>query len=66
MISTNQYAGIDNSRFGHKIMSKLGWIDGAGLGVSLNGSVEHIKVAEKRDMKGKSLICVCVFLMKYN
>ena len=42
----------DKEKFGLKIMEKMGWSDGKGLGRDLHGSVSHIGVRMKKDNRG--------------
>ncbi len=42
----------DKDKFGLKIMEKMGWEDGKGLGRNLDGSVSHIGVRLKKDNRG--------------
>ncbi|XP_050804868.1 PIN2/TERF1-interacting telomerase inhibitor 1 isoform X1 [Gopherus flavomarginatus] len=42
----------DESKFGQKILEKMGWSKGKGLGVQEQGSTEHIKVQVKNNTLG--------------
>ncbi|XP_044260850.1 uncharacterized protein LOC123008877 isoform X5 [Tribolium madens] len=42
----------DSSKFGQKMLEKLGWSPGKGLGAKENGIVEHVKISYKNDNKG--------------
>ena len=42
----------DENKFGQKLMEKMGWESGKGLGANLDGMVDHIKVKVKGDNKG--------------
>ncbi|XP_067412269.1 PIN2/TERF1-interacting telomerase inhibitor 1 [Emydura macquarii macquarii] len=42
----------DESRFGQKMLEKMGWSKGKGLGVQEQGSTEHIKVQVKNNTLG--------------
>ncbi|XP_040016775.2 PIN2/TERF1-interacting telomerase inhibitor 1 isoform X2 [Gasterosteus aculeatus] len=42
----------DESKFGHKMMERMGWSKGKGLGRSEQGSTENIKVKVKNDNYG--------------
>ena len=42
----------DENKFGKRLMEKLGWKNGEGLGAKSNGMTEHIKVKFKSDTKG--------------
>ena len=45
------WANNDN-KFGKRLMEKMGWQSGKGLGANENGIVENIKVKLKSDTKG--------------
>ncbi len=42
----------DESKFGKKLMEKMGWEKGKGLGAKENGITENIKVKFKSDNQG--------------
>ncbi|XP_046984926.1 PIN2/TERF1-interacting telomerase inhibitor 1 isoform X1 [Schistocerca americana] len=42
----------DNNKFGQRMLEKMGWKKGCGLGVNLQGMKEHVKVSAKNDTKG--------------
>lgn len=42
----------DTNKFGQKMLEKMGWTHGKGLGAKENGVTEHIKVSYKNDSKG--------------
>ena len=42
----------DKGGFGFKMLQKMGWKEGAGLGANLDGAVEHVKVTVKADSAG--------------
>ncbi|XP_013773557.1 PIN2/TERF1-interacting telomerase inhibitor 1-like [Limulus polyphemus] len=42
----------DNSKFGQKLLEKMGWKKGKGLGKNEDGNPEHIKVSYKNDSTG--------------
>ncbi|XP_011502488.1 PREDICTED: uncharacterized protein LOC105365900 [Ceratosolen solmsi marchali] len=42
----------DSNKFGQKIMEKMGWSNGKGLGAQEQGMVEHIRVKVKNDQVG--------------
>ena len=52
MDPTNSAWSKDTDKFGYKMMEKMGWQDGKGLGVNLTGSTSHVKVTRKRDALG--------------
>nr|CAD7203897.1 unnamed protein product [Timema douglasi] len=43
---------VDDNKFGQRLLEKMGWKEGCGLGAKLQGPVEHIKVTFKNDSKG--------------
>lgn len=43
---------LDTSSFGRKMMEKMGWKTGQGLGLNNDGSVSHIKISVKEDNLG--------------
>ncbi|XP_066257677.1 DNA ligase 1-like [Euwallacea similis] len=42
----------DGNKFGQKLLEKMGWAPGKGLGLKEDGMTEHIKVAYKNDSEG--------------
>ena len=42
----------DESKFGQKLMEKMGWEKGKGLGANENGRVQHISLKLKDNNKG--------------
>ncbi|CAI2175374.1 11285_t:CDS:10 [Funneliformis geosporum] len=42
----------DQNKFGYKMLSKMGWLPGKGLGVNEDGAKEHIKLSLKQDNLG--------------
>ncbi|CAH1118460.1 unnamed protein product [Phaedon cochleariae] len=42
----------DTNKFGQKLLEKMGWQNGKGLGAKEDGITEHIKVSHKMDSKG--------------
>ena len=43
---------VDSSKFGEKLMSKMGWSKGKGLGAREDGKVDNICVSIKNDTRG--------------
>lgn len=44
----------DTSKFGYKMLTKMGWREGQGLGRNEDGSTEHLAVQFKADTVGRS------------
>ncbi|CAG8719487.1 2711_t:CDS:2, partial [Ambispora leptoticha] len=42
----------DRSKFGFKMLSKMGWTPGKGLGVNETGDKEHLRIPHKQDLLG--------------
>ena len=42
----------DDSKFGEKLMSQMGWSKGKGLGAREDGKIDHISVSLKNDTRG--------------
>ncbi|XP_068619681.1 PIN2/TERF1-interacting telomerase inhibitor 1-like [Battus philenor] len=42
----------DNNKFGQRMLEKMGWTSGKGLGAKENGIVEHVVARYKNDEKG--------------
>ena len=47
---------LDKSKFGYKMLQKMGWSEGKGLGAAEDGALEHVKVKMKCDTSGSDLI----------
>ncbi len=43
----------DEEKFGQKLMQKMGWQKGDGLGSHRHGMTEHVKVSARYDNRGK-------------
>ena len=65
----------DKSKFGYRMLQKMGWSDGKGLGVNEDGTKEHIKISKKDNTLGKSCclsllyiltIKICITLQAYS
>jgi G-patch domain len=54
IIFTRYYEFADASSLGKKLMEKMGWSSGKGLGKDEQGDTEHIAVKYKNDSKGKN------------
>ena len=48
----NQAWSADTSRFGFKMLQKMGWSEGKGLGVNEDGATGHIKTKKKDNSRG--------------
>ncbi len=44
---------LDTSKFGYRMLQKMGWTEGKGLGAKEDGGKEHVKVQRKTDSVGK-------------
>ena len=44
---------VDQSKFGQRMLEKMGWQSGKGLGANEDGSTQHIKVSVKNNTLGK-------------
>lgn len=53
------YLFSDDSKFGQKLLEKMGWQKGQGLGAKNQGISECLKVAYKFDSTGLFFILVC-------
>lgn len=47
------YGLTDDSKFGQKLMEKMGWSKGKGLGINEDGNTEHVAVKVKNDTRGR-------------
>jgi hypothetical protein len=52
MDTQNKQWADDKTKFGYRMMQKMGWTDGKGLGTNENGSTEHIRVRKKLTTAG--------------
>ncbi|CAG8788229.1 10133_t:CDS:2, partial [Cetraspora pellucida] len=48
----NQTWSNDKTKYGYKMLSRMGWSPGKGLGMNENGSQEYIKPSHKLDNLG--------------
>uniref|UniRef100_A0A8C4TEH8 PIN2 (TERF1) interacting telomerase inhibitor 1 n=1 Tax=Erpetoichthys calabaricus TaxID=27687 RepID=A0A8C4TEH8_ERPCA len=51
-IPRNSAWSKDDSKFGQKMLEKMGWTKGKGLGVNEQGGTEHVKVQVKNNTLG--------------
>ena len=54
MLSCILYPFSDDSKIGQKMMEKMGWSKGRGLGREEQGMKEHLSVKFKDDNKGNN------------
>lgn len=52
------FFSVDSNKFGQKLLEKMGWTKGKGLGANEDGMTEHIRVSHKNDSKG---LCFHIF-----
>eukprot|EP00177_Eucheuma_denticulatum_P005661 GFKZ01010310.1.p2 GENE.GFKZ01010310.1~~GFKZ01010310.1.p2 ORF type:complete len:234 (-),score=56.84 GFKZ01010310.1:894-1595(-) len=50
--SNNIKWSSDHSRFGYRMLQKMGWREGKGLGANEDGATEHIRVQKKMSTSG--------------
>lgn len=48
----NKQWAEDKTKFGYRMLEKMGWKDGKGLGLNENGATEHIRVRKKLSASG--------------
>jgi hypothetical protein len=62
----NTYWSNDTSRFGYRMLEKMGWRNGRGLGLNEDGKSEHIKIKKKENNLGKiSHIASWYYLLEF-
>ena len=66
MYKLENYFYTDKSKFGYKMLQKMGWSEGKGLGVSEDGALEHIKVKMKCDTSGNITLMHTQYLSVQN
>ena len=49
----NTFWANDTSKFGRKMLERMGWADGQGLGADGRGSTTHVEVVRKSDNAGE-------------
>lgn len=47
----------DETKLGHKLLERMGWEKGKGLGVNLHGNVDPIAVKKKDNVRGQCCCC---------
>lgn len=45
---------LDDANVGRKLLSRMGWEKGRGLGLNEQGNVDFIKVKQNRESRGKN------------
>lgn len=60
-IQHNNYF-VDEDKFGQKMLEKMGWSKGRGLGANEDGRSEHVSVEVKTDSRG---IFLTIKMIKY-
>lgn len=48
----NKWCFVDSSKYGQRILEKMGWKPGKGLGVNEQGIVNALRVKYKSDLRG--------------
>ena len=48
----NQAWAADKGRFGFKMLQMMGWSEGKGLGINMDGTTAHIKMKKKDNSRG--------------
>lgn len=48
----NMHWANDKSKFGYRMLQKMGWSEGKGLGVKEDGKVEHVRLRKKTGNQG--------------
>ena len=44
---------IDTKKYGYRMLEKMGWMDGKGLGINEAGDTDFVKIKKKRDNSGE-------------
>lgn len=47
------YYVSDSNKFGQRMLEKMGWSKGKGLGINEQGITRHIHISQKNNTKGK-------------
>lgn len=56
---------LDDSTYGHKLLMKMGWNKGKGLGKNEDGIKENVKVKFRNTNSGIVHLCLSIFFKKY-
>ena len=51
---------LDTNKYGYRMLSKMGWSEGKGLGANENGTVSHVKVSKRKDNLG-NISCFSIY-----
>ena len=51
---------LDKTKYGYRMLQRMGWEEGKGLGSEEEGPKEHIKVKVKRDNQGKLVVHISI------
>eukprot|EP00897_Mesotaenium_endlicherianum_P010782 jgi/Mesen1/9732/ME000695S09048 len=57
------FQGVDKTSNAFKLLKKMGWEEGTGLGKNRQGIVTHVRVAKKADTSGELLLSFFLILM---
>ena len=47
---------LDGNKFGQRMLEKMGWTSGVGLGKNEDGQIEHVQMKYKDNLKGVGFI----------
>ena len=49
---------LDRSKYGYRMLERMGWSEGRGLGLNEDGPAEPVKVHRKKDCSGQLMVGV--------